>query len=241
MMAGAETKSRRYRLELGQPKIAFSLCFHRVSIEIRQDDNLFIARGCMMPIVKLFGSWEGRIGRLPYFVGALALGFVFALLTALAGKEGAGFVALLSIYPNWMLAVKRAHDLGKSGWWVFGWSVAFVVGLALLGMGVIILAVPVLLVSAFFTIIKMLFFAGTSGSNQYGPPSTGFAALLNDDAPETDWASKVNVSAAAAPASTMQAAGTPRAAVRPAVEPSPRGLRPAAGAPRAGFGRRGLA
>ena len=46
---------------------------------------------------------------------------------ALAPNKASVAHALLSlplIYCHWVVATKRAHDLDKSGWWLFAWSMA---------------------------------------------------------------------------------------------------------------------
>lgn len=188
----------------------------------------------MINIIHLYGSWDGRIGRLVHVCATLALSVLAIILELVLAAAGAGpsahaIVALIMIYPGWMLAVKRAHDLDRSGWWVLGWSVAFAVGIPL---SFILIGLVLVLPAAWFLVIQLFFFAGTSGSNQFGPPP---ASLLNDKEPLVPAERGVS-----APVATT-APQAFRSAAPAAVPPAPRGLRQAVGAPRAQFGRRGVA
>ena len=74
-----------------------------------------------MFIAELYGSWEGRIGRLMHVGALVALTLVYELLLLLTGHPIAtgevgvvqGILALIVIYPSWVVSVKRAHDLGS--------------------------------------------------------------------------------------------------------------------------------
>jgi len=98
-------------------------------------------------------SLNGRIPRTSYVVGStLVLGVFFTLLVAADATVGP--TAALVLYPPlyWSLialAIKRCHDLGKSGAHLF-WLAIPVVGLAWVG-------------------IELLFRRSTSGENRYGP------------------------------------------------------------------------
>jgi uncharacterized membrane protein YhaH (DUF805 family) len=89
----------------------------------------------------LYFSYSGRIGRLAFWVGSLAL-FVIELAAALlllklsggtladlkAGADTSDDVLLhvvlpqfiigvIFLFPTYALCTKRWHDRGKSGWW----------------------------------------------------------------------------------------------------------------------------
>jgi uncharacterized membrane protein YhaH (DUF805 family) len=146
----------------------------------------------MINAVELYGSWEGRIGRL---VHALAIGGI--LLVALLLKKLIGalladpfnahqMVSLILLYPSWVVSVKRAHDLGKSGQWVCGWYVAVIVGAVMLGAALLVPGVAVvgglLIIAAFWNLIVRLFLhQGHVGTNQFGPPCRISAHLFNDE------------------------------------------------------------
>lgn len=211
-----------------------------------------------MFIIELYGTWEGRIGRAVHALGFIALLIVSVIIHVMLANVGGpavqGLFGLMMCYPFWMLAIKRAHDLNKSGWWVLGWSLSSLVSIALVaaglfatkagshGLGLTLCAVSFLLslIAFWNTFIKMFFFAGSPGSNSFGPPPRLAAQLLNseDDAP-----------GAIGGLAMTQRVATPRAAqaaMRPELprtpQPASRGLRQAQPAMRApgGFGRRGI-
>lgn len=102
---------------------------------------------------ELFFSFQGRIGRLTYWVANLfPLGVSF-IGSFLAEKEGlitlviAAISAVVVVWSALALQVKRWHDRDKSGWWV------------LLGL------IPIINIWVF---IETGFFRGTEGSNRFG-------------------------------------------------------------------------
>lgn len=159
-----------------------------------------------MPILHLFISFQGRIGRLAYAATATIVMIVSTMVLALVGMPRAPsdisiwhlIISVAFAIPHWALSVKRAHDLEKSGWWLFGWWSASIASLALtfassvlamsgnLGASVLLILVSgVLGIGAFYQLaIKLLFFAGTIGNNDFGPPSRLVHDLLNDDESE---------------------------------------------------------
>ncbi len=97
----------------------------------------------------LFLSFEGRINRQPFWLGALAIfvanGIVFAVFQAWL----AGLLQLALAYPTFAVAVKRCHDRNKSGWWS------------------LLLLIPV--VGIIWAVIDLGLLEGTDGGNAYGP------------------------------------------------------------------------
>ncbi len=96
-------------------------------------------------------SFEGRMPRLSYLLGGLAVTFVGGIVFALAAALGpvASAVATMVIaIPAWRLSVMRLHDINLSGW--FG----------------LLLAVPI--VGSLLSLV-LLFIPGTEGGNDYGP------------------------------------------------------------------------
>ncbi len=97
-------------------------------------------------MMKLFFSFKGRIGRLSFFIGSIAVVIASAVIGGVVGgvmgaSRAAEFgsttdiaalqaeaamgavivgavVGLLSLWPCLALVVKRLHDLGRSGWTV---------------------------------------------------------------------------------------------------------------------------
>ena len=113
-----------------------------------------------------FFELNSRIGRLRYLAystGLLLLMAVgFMLCAAIYNLSSALSVALLGVVYIGTLAlsigfaVRRLHDLDKSGWW---WLLMFI---PLVNLGLA---------------IYILFFAGTSGENRFGeapPPNSGW-------------------------------------------------------------------
>lgn len=96
-----------------------------------------------------FFSPKGRIGRGTFFVSILAV-FVFQGVCGGLAFRGAfpfGLLALVGIYSQLIVSIKRFHDLNKSG--LFS----------------ILTFIPLL---NFFAYIYLLFFKGTPGPNAFG-------------------------------------------------------------------------
>lgn len=154
-----------------------------------------------MSIFALLFSFTGRIGRLAYagvclgnlFVPSLATIMLAAIvglpvphtlveLLATASALGAP-LAVLNLVLVWIgfaAAVKRLHDLGRSGWLHVMLILALVVAFGMLAFaaalqsrpGIVgggLLALIAILYSAWIG-IQMLFFAGDAETNDYGPP-----------------------------------------------------------------------
>ena len=99
---------------------------------------------------------DGRLNRKPYILRGLLLnvvGFIVAFLIGLlggpTGTDGVSIaVQLIFGIPGVMLAIRRLHDLGRSGWW---WLLVFV---------------PIV---NLFLGIYLIFFKGQTGTNRFGP------------------------------------------------------------------------
>jgi uncharacterized membrane protein YhaH (DUF805 family) len=140
---------------------------------------------------KKYATFKGRARRKEFWMfylfntifsfGALSLdsilGFTFA-----GGRSN--FIQILYgvavIFPGMALTVRRLHDVGKSGWYLFYISVAagFVlfIGIRLhaflsntnyLHWGKAVLWGPIIIIGIYY--LKLLCSDGTSGENQYGP------------------------------------------------------------------------
>ena len=124
-----------------------------------------------MSWTQLLFSFEGRIGRAPYWYFVLAMCVLFgvafvALGAALFGAAsldtqappaGVGMatgllplLSLLLLWPSLAICAKRWHDVDKSAWWV------------------LIALVPV--VGGLVALVFNGFVAGTAGANRYGNP-----------------------------------------------------------------------
>lgn len=114
-----------------------------------------------MDYKKLFLTYEGRITRKSFWLGTLAL-MVVASIVSLPllmmggnGKDVSAVAVLLLVllwiavtYPSICLTIKRYHDRGKSGWWIF------------------IQLVPI--IGPIWYLIEVGFLRGTVGPNAYG-------------------------------------------------------------------------
>jgi uncharacterized membrane protein YhaH (DUF805 family) len=131
----------------------------------------------------LFFSFNGRINRLPYWIGSLLLVAVSMVLVFIALGSlatGPGFsaavviVALLAvalIWPGLAIAAKRLHDRNKSAWWLLVFYVLPGV-LNSVGQGLGDFVVVFSLAGAAISIwalIELGFLRGTPGPNDYGP------------------------------------------------------------------------
>jgi uncharacterized membrane protein YhaH (DUF805 family) len=148
-----------------------------------------------MGIVKFLFGFNGRVGRLAYFLGTF--GFAISgllILLALGLRIGVKnqdpiistvemVLNLASLLNCCALGTKRFHDLNKSGWWLFASIGAFLVAFMLTAL------VPALGVFAIggvglfmvFQWIQLLFFKGDAGSNDYGNPPDVMKQLRGDD------------------------------------------------------------
>lgn len=66
---------------------------------------------------KRWNDFDGRSTRAEYWYVFLFLflaGFVLGLISEVLG----GVFSLICIVPGIALAIRRMHDIGKSGWWV---------------------------------------------------------------------------------------------------------------------------
>ncbi|KVQ50586.1 hypothetical protein WT21_10325 [Burkholderia territorii] len=106
-------------------------------------------------------SFEGRIGRMPWWIYAVVSGVISAIFDA--GSRGASnddlplsvvlvfiAIAVVAFWSTLAVGVKRLHDIDKSGWWMLLMCVPIVGALALLVMNG--------------------FIAGTPHANRFGEP-----------------------------------------------------------------------
>jgi uncharacterized membrane protein YhaH (DUF805 family) len=114
-----------------------------------------------MAFKDLYLSAQGRISRkvywLRYGIPAIVIIFVAYLLDALVGSDfgkGIGICVviaeLLIIYPGIVMAIKRVHDRGKSGWFV------------------LVCCIPVVFL---WPAVEICLLKGTTGENKYGKDS----------------------------------------------------------------------
>jgi uncharacterized membrane protein YhaH (DUF805 family) len=98
----------------------------------------------MNPFDVLF-SFEGRLNRKPFWLYQIGI----AIATSIPFFLGGGwFAGVVELWAQAALGVKRAHDRGRSGWFV------------------LVLLVPLVQIWPF---IELWFVRGKIGKNEYGP------------------------------------------------------------------------
>ena len=130
--------------------------------------------------VAFYLSWQGRVGRRDYWLyGVLAI-FVVNLVLGLIPVIGQ-ILTLATAWSGIVLAIKRSHDVDRSGWWTLvpaaplpplfmgivmtaasrdgsaGLILAVISGLAMLGLSI-------------WVIVVILARAGDPGPNRFGSP-----------------------------------------------------------------------
>jgi uncharacterized membrane protein YhaH (DUF805 family) len=148
-----------------------------------------------MNIVNLLFGFDGRIPRLPWWLGTIAIEIVVAVLNQLFGipletapsamtpRILALVITIVSLYPLMALAVKRLHDRDRPGMTVLPLLAAFLVIPVgdLFGyfdetapMTPIKLVVMIIIAAiGLGYLIELGFRRGDSGPNQYGPNPLG--------------------------------------------------------------------
>ena len=114
-----------------------------------------------MEVLKKYATFSGRARRREYWVFALVNSLIFTafyiiyyIMIARGSSSWSllafifGIYGLIIIIPSWAVVVRRLHDTGRSGWWIF---VGFV---PLIGE---------------FILLFILLSDSQQGNNQYGP------------------------------------------------------------------------
>lgn len=122
--------------------------------------------GAVKSVLSNYVNFSGRAARPEYWWWALAVfivmfisGFldtnvIAPLLGFNAGEDAAGtplslIISLAIFLPNLAVAVRRLHDIDKSGWWI------------------LIFFLPII---GFFLLLFWYVSKGTEGDNRFGPP-----------------------------------------------------------------------
>lgn len=197
-----------------------------------------------MDLVSLLFSFHGRINRLQYWLGNLAitvggfvLNFAAALITAPSAQASSGALTALALglvmlamgWCGLALQVKRFHDRGRSGYWALApFAPACMMAVAIIGgvatnapanvvMPQVMPWLGILMLINLWLFVDLGLLAGTDGPNKYDhtPPAPSGDA-------STPWRSSIGGAAQAmerAIASSAAAAATPvpAPAPRPAV------------------------
>jgi uncharacterized membrane protein YhaH (DUF805 family) len=121
-------------------------------------------------MMQLLFSFNGRIRRLNYWLGAIGAGIAYGVLAALClmlgmilnrAEGGPGMIGwllytvvlLFAVWTGLALQIKRWHDRDKSWVWIF---ISFI---------------P--LVGAIWVLVECGFLDGTQGPNRFGPSPKG--------------------------------------------------------------------
>jgi uncharacterized membrane protein YhaH (DUF805 family) len=114
-----------------------------------------------MSLANYFFGWNGRIGRLQWWLGGLVQAVILAMAAILFvwGAGGRSLVSLglsiplffVALWFGVCLSIKRLHDHNKSGFWFFAYFIPFA--------GLI------------WQLIECGLLRGTEGDNDYGPDS----------------------------------------------------------------------
>ena len=104
----------------------------------------------------LLFAFDGRINRAKFWLGAVVIWVVWAVVIAIASAMNSSFGWIIGgvfyiavIWVGLAVSIKRWHDRDKSGWWV------------------LISFIP--LIGPIWALVETGFLEGTPGTNQYGP------------------------------------------------------------------------
>lgn len=107
---------------------------------IRMIPTLGFAEACRQASGRLF-DFRGRSRRSEYWWASLALFLVSAglsllqmLLDAVAVTVVAGLCSIVLNIMGLALSFRRLHDTGRSGWWMGGYMLAYLLGLVVLSI-----------------------------------------------------------------------------------------------------------
>jgi uncharacterized membrane protein YhaH (DUF805 family) len=132
----------------------------------------------------LLTSFEGRIPRLHFWIGAIAvgvaggvasfvLGGMLGFIWSFLGQLVSAVIALACLYPQYALMVKRGHDRGRPDIvaQAFCGVVAVMILLGLVPfLGLLVLPLSfVVLIASIALLVDYGILPGVAGSNQYGP------------------------------------------------------------------------
>ncbi len=205
----------------------------------------------------LFFSFKGRIGRIAFLLGTIAVAVANNIILWSVGIHPIRpshtapeiFLTLALCWPMLAVTAKRYHDLGLSGWWMvlpFGAIILTAVGSGfavlgainksgdMIGLGLILVVASLAAVIwAFWHVIKLYFFKGAAGPNAYGPPPRLAYDLLGGSTEADTAAGSRAMSAIDERVRTMQASTTSVTRAARKVSSSAGPSKPA------GFGHRG--
>jgi len=139
----------------------------------------------------LYTSFEGRIGRKTFWIAVAVLSVIeiaaHFLAEQLQGDRLSAIVDLAFVYPEFAIAVKRAHDRDMPVLFLIAFFAAsavldFLTVAQMTGtddqpsMTSVMIAVPFTILFLFL-LVELGFRRGTPGPNQYGPDPLGSSVM----------------------------------------------------------------
>ena len=152
-----------------------------------------------MKLFRFFADFEGRIPRSTYWLASVAVFVIDVIVAAIAAAtaealagETAGYVTMHIVtiaffYPQFVIALKRAHDLDMSSQIIYAWYVALAVNygvirfalwlwirfsqsvFSLVGLAFVYAFIFAVGIASLVLLIELGFRRGTRGPNRYGP------------------------------------------------------------------------
>lgn len=106
----------------------------------------------------LYTNFDGRIARKDWWIGIAIIFGISIVLSVLIGGGGlVQFVVMIILFIGGLsLHIKRFHDRGKPGWWVF------------------VFLIPI--IGFIWMIVELGILEGDADANEYGPATTRAAA-----------------------------------------------------------------
>ncbi len=152
-----------------------------------------------MKLFRFFANFEGRIPRKTFWLANIAVFIVDVIVAAIAAAaaeafagETAGYVTMYIVtvaffFPQFVIALKRAHDLNMSDRTIYAWYVALIVDYVVIRLtlwlwsnfdqniySLVALAFVLMFIAAvglvtIVLLIELGFRRGTRGPNRHGP------------------------------------------------------------------------
>ena len=66
-----------------------------------------------------YADFSGRSTRPQYWYYILAMAISSAIVSIIAGDSGLNVLSLVTLLPTLAVAIRRMHDVGKSGWFLW--------------------------------------------------------------------------------------------------------------------------
>lgn len=142
--------------------------------------------------LKRYADFSGRSPRAEYwwfYLAYILLSVVLNIVANISATLGMilGLASLVLLVPWIAVAVRRLHDIDRTGWWLLAPVVPYVIGFAMLGTafftnpegiaasgglgaGLIFFGIGIILALVVFVFTLL---PGTRGSNRYGPDPYG--------------------------------------------------------------------